>query len=60
MKHVGFSDLAVSDLEEIWNYIARDNAEAASRFIKSFDRIFMSLADNPYLGRSRDDLLEDL
>ncbi|MBX3288236.1 MAG: type II toxin-antitoxin system RelE/ParE family toxin [Acidobacteria bacterium] len=60
MKHVGFSDLAVSDLEEIWNYIARDNAEAATRFIRSFDPILVRLANDPYLGRSRDDIIKDL
>ena len=45
------------DLDEIWEYIARESPENADRFI---DRVYQacqeSLAFNPHMGRSREEL----
>jgi toxin ParE1/3/4 len=45
-----------ADLDEIWYYIAKESGsiETADRFIKSLTDHFSLLAENPYLGRSRD------
>jgi len=50
------SDLANSDLLEVWIYVAEDSEEAADGLIDEFARLFDQLADNPGLGRLRDDL----
>lgn len=47
---------ARKDLIEIWSYIAQDSIEHADRFIdRLVDRLWL-LAENPYSGRSRDDV----
>ena len=44
------------DLDEIWEYIARDSPDAADRWIaKLFDE-FDSLAQRPGMGHKREDL----
>jgi toxin ParE1/3/4 len=50
------SQRARRDLVEIWSYIAEDSEESADRFIDLLVRSFKNLGQNPYLGRSRDDL----
>lgn len=44
------------DLIEIWRYIATDNESAPDRFIDLITRRFELLGENPYAGRSRDEL----
>jgi len=44
------------DLVEIWSYIAEDSEAAADRFINLLMGSFRRLGQNPYPGRSRDDL----
>jgi toxin ParE1/3/4 len=44
------------DLIEVWAYIARDSEVAADRLIDRLVRCFSRLGQNPYIGRSRDDL----
>lgn len=56
MKHYRVSDDARSDLDDIWSYIARDNADAADIFIRAIVSRFPKLADMPLLGRSREEL----
>jgi len=50
------SQRARRDLVEIWSYIAEDSEEAADRFTELVVGSFKLLGQNPYLGRSRDDL----
>jgi toxin ParE1/3/4 len=50
------SQKARRDLVEIWSYIAPDSEEAADRFTDLVVGSFKLLGQNPYLGRSRDDL----
>jgi toxin ParE1/3/4 len=44
------------DLLQIWNYIADDNEDAATRFLELLTQHFRLLGHNPYAGRQRDDL----
>jgi len=44
------------DLLEIWEYIARDDVDAADRLQKEVERAVRMLAGNPYLGHVRRDL----
>ena len=52
---------ATSDLAELWDYIAYDNPANADRFV---DRIrstcSTTLAENPRIGRSREELSPEL
>jgi|SRR5690349_18196132 len=46
-----------TELEEIWHYITdHSNMEIADRLIDSITTRFLLLAQNPHLGRRRDDL----
>lgn len=56
MEPVRLSDLARTDLEEIWLYIAQDNPAAADRFIERVYRTCRKLARVPGMGRSREGL----
>jgi toxin ParE1/3/4 len=56
MNRYRVSDEARSDLEDIWSYIARDNPEAADKFIFSIVSRFRRLASMPNMGRQREEL----
>lgn len=47
---------AASDLDNIWEYIARDNLDAADRWIDKLFGAFQALADTPNIGHKREDL----
>jgi plasmid stabilization system protein ParE len=47
---------AVKDLEEIWNYIAAENIEAADRVLDEIYDTIKSLVPFPYIGHIRPDL----
>ena len=49
---------AKSDLRSIHQYIARDNPHAAKRLIEDIFRSIHTLAENPDLGRVREDLTD--
>ena len=44
------------DVLNIWLYIAQDSEPAADRFIDLLTHYFRLLGDNPYAGRSRNEL----
>ena len=44
------------DLDEIWEYIAQDNVDAADRWIGKLFDAFDALALNPAMGHTRNDL----
>ena len=54
------SEQSRSDLDDIWLYIASDNRTAADRFIDELVGKFQTLATQPGIGRSRDELAESL
>ena len=47
---------AEHDLDEIWEYIAHDNIDAADRWIGKLFDAFDTLARNPGMGHKREDL----
>ncbi len=51
-----FRPEARRDLQNIGDYIARDDREAARRFVKSLREKCALLARNPHIGRERPDL----
>jgi len=44
------------DLDQIWEFIAQDNIDAADRWIDKLFDAFQSLAQLPGMGHRRDDL----
>ena len=56
MKKARLSDQAKEDLVAMWEYIAQDNPSAADRLLQKLVQQYRSLADNPGMGRSRDEL----
>ena len=47
---------AADDLIDIWDYIADDNVARADAFIDDADAQFRLLAEQPMLGRAREEL----
>jgi toxin ParE1/3/4 len=54
------SQQAEIDVTSIWNYIAVDNVKAADALIDRIERTFDMLAEQPFAGRARGDLLPKL
>jgi toxin ParE1/3/4 len=50
------STAAQTDLDDCWLYIARDNPQAADRFLDALEEKFSMLATHPGLGRKCDEL----
>lgn len=48
------------DLEEIWWYIAQNNPKNADNFLDLILEQCLFLAQSPYSGKKRDELLQDL
>src|SRR5713226_6582831 len=46
-----FLPLAHRDLNEIWEYIAQDNLDAAERLVERIEELCALLAERPQLGR---------
>ena len=47
---------AFADLDEIWEYIAQDNVDAADRVLAEFDSTLTLLAGSPHIEHRRPDL----
>lgn len=54
------SDEAVSDLEDIWDYIATDSPIKADRFIDKLYQKCIDISDLDGIGRRRDELSDGL
>jgi len=54
MNRVRLTEPAIQDLEEIYDYIALDNVEAAERLKTRLQKRWRAAADNPGIGRKRD------
>jgi toxin ParE1/3/4 len=52
--------LAKIDLADIWDYIAEDTESRADAFIDAIDQKFNVLAEQPAMGRPREELAEGL
>jgi len=51
---------AETDLDEIWWYIAQNNPKNADNFLDFILEQCLFLAQSPYSGKKRDELLQDL
>jgi plasmid stabilization system protein ParE len=47
---------AFADLDEIWEYIAQNNVDAADRVLADIHSTFTTLAGSPQIGHRRPDL----
>ena len=56
MKRFRVTSEAESDLDEIWLFIAEDDPDSADRFHDRLLDTFLTLASQPMMGRSRDEL----
>ena len=56
MSDLKFSRRSQHDLNKIWDRIAEDDRAAAERFAGDIRQKCRLLADNPRLGRARDEL----
>lgn len=56
MAKARLSRFAEQDLLEIWNYIAKDNPNAADRFVDLLTEKCEFLAASPEIGRRREEL----
>ena len=54
------SEDAESDLDDIWDYIAKDSPLKADRFVDQFYRKCISISELEGIGRRRDELSEGL
>src|SRR4051794_37282184 len=55
-----FAPEAEGDVDAIEDYIAKDNPAAAERFSLKLEETCRMLADNPLIGRSRENLAPNL
>ena len=56
MNRFRLSREAEADLDEIWQYIAQDNLDAAERVLEELENAFRSLARMPHMGHRRTDV----
>jgi toxin ParE1/3/4 len=57
MSRAQFTRAAELDLDEIWEFIARDNPLAASDWLDEIERVCNLLAETPGIGTVREDYL---
>ncbi len=60
MSHYTFTPLAVSDLDNIYEYIAADDLAILGRLLNRFTELFRKLAAMPGIGRNRPELGEGI
>ena len=56
MSGYAFHSDAFADLDEIWEYIAKDNVDAADRVLADIQSTLTTLAGSPQIGHRRPDL----
>src|SRR6266511_5545007 len=56
MSGYAFHPEAFADLDEIWEYIAQDNSDAADRVLADIHSVLRNLAASPHIGHKRPDL----
>lgn len=56
MSGYAFHPDAFADLDEIWEYIARENLDAADRVLADIHGVLRTLAASPHIGHRRPDL----
>ena len=56
MTGYAFHPDAFADLDEIWEYIAQDNIDAADRVLADIHTVLRTLGASPHIGHRRPDL----
>jgi len=56
MKRFVLTPQAKRDVNDIWDYIANDNIDAADRILDALDNAMHKLARNPGIGHWREEL----
>jgi toxin ParE1/3/4 len=54
--HVSITGEAIRDLDEIEDFISKDNVAAAAKWILRLEARIVSLANSPRIGKKRDDV----
>jgi toxin ParE1/3/4 len=60
MANAKLSDFAAADLKEIWEYVAENNPSAAEKLVREILQKIRLLAENPQMGKSRDEIFVGL
>jgi plasmid stabilization system protein ParE len=58
MKRFVLTPRAKRDVNDIWDYIAADNVEAADRVLDALDNAMVKLAKTPGIGHWREELTD--
>jgi plasmid stabilization system protein ParE len=58
MKRYVLTQSAKRDVNDIWEYIAADNIEAAGRVLDALESAMLKLAKNPSIGHWREELAD--
>jgi plasmid stabilization system protein ParE len=58
MKRFILTPRAKQDVNDIWDYIANEDIEAADRVLDALDNAMIKLAKNPGLGHWREELTD--
>jgi toxin ParE1/3/4 len=58
VKRFVLTPRAEQDLNDIWDYIADDNIEAADRVLKALENAILKLAKTPGIGHWREELTD--
>ena len=59
MKRYVLTPSANKDINDIWDYIAGDNIEAADRVLNALQSAIIKLAKNPHIGHQREELADN-
>lgn len=60
MPKIRIAEPAGDDLEDIWEYVAQNDPDAANKLIKAITGKFKLLRDHPQIGREENRLLGTL
>jgi plasmid stabilization system protein ParE len=58
MKRFVLTPRARQDVDDIWDYIANDNIEAADRVLEALEEAMFKLAKSPGMGHWREELTD--
>lgn len=50
----------LTDLDEIWHYLAESNEEAADKLLRTLGNNFQLLAENKKIGKRQDDFIVEM
>ena len=60
MRYAVNSELAEADLADLWVEIGTDDIDTADRFIEKLQSLAQKLAEQPFMGRERPELGQDV